>query len=173
MPPGWKVRHSSKNMRNQPGFAVGGGTCKIAGPLDFGGRGDRINYATSIIKWFPGEINWYTFDGLWTLNDLPTLPASALVASYEYPRSAASWVPDPGTAAPHINLWHVSGKYPRRAAASLPPPPSREHSHTAPRPRPLPSRRALQAARPRRASPSTTSSSTFSSRRSAWRCRCR
>ena len=106
-------------MRNMPGFAAGARSCTINSPLDFAGRGDNIVYATTVVKWFQGTINWYTFEGLWSLADLPSLPASALVASYEYPRAAANWVPDQGAAAPHANLWHINGE--SRAHARAPP----------------------------------------------------
>ena len=107
MPPQWKVRYATRGMRTRPGFATGGGSCTVNGPLDFQGRGDGVVFATTVVEWFAGRINWYTFDGLFSIAAPPT--STDLVASYEYPPSAASWVPDPGNAAPHINLWHING----------------------------------------------------------------
>jgi hypothetical protein len=110
MPPQWKVRYAASGMTPRGGFATGGGGCTVTGPLDFQGRGAKVVFATTVIQWLAGSLQWYTFDGLYDMASLPTLTAAQLVASYQYPPNAASWVPDQGAAAPHMNLWHIDGK---------------------------------------------------------------
>ena len=107
MPPQWKVRFATSRMISRGKGAGAQGSCVVVSPTDFQGR--DINYATAVVEWMPGVLKWTMFDGLYDISTLPSLTSSALVASFQYPPTAANWIPlSPSGACPHVNCWHIS-----------------------------------------------------------------
>jgi hypothetical protein len=98
----------TNNMHVFSGSGKGSGSSTVDSPLDF--KGAATYLATTVVKWQAGKIAWYTFDGLYSLAELSSLSTEQLVAAYTY--GSPNWVPDPGTSAPHFNLWHINGQAP-------------------------------------------------------------
>lgn len=108
MPPSWRVRYPCGNLPTiWQGQGNGGGGCNNQGSLEFNGA--AISKVTCVLKWFRGSIYWVCVDGLYTLASIASVPQSRVIASFTYPSNAAGWVPDPGDARWHINLWHING----------------------------------------------------------------
>jgi len=112
MVPGWRVRYQTKAMPAIiSGNGQGGGNCYNRGADNFNGMG--ISKTTCVLKWFQNKLEWYCYDGLWTMQSIANAPISRIMASYIYPQQFQQFIPDQGDARVHINHWLQNGYAPR------------------------------------------------------------
>ena len=71
---------------------TGGGGCNDGGQTNFNGA--TLNRMTCALVWGPSRLEWYCWDGLYTLESLGSAAQGKLVASYVYPNT--QYVPPPG-----------------------------------------------------------------------------
>ena len=70
----------------------GSGGCNDDGQDNFNGA--MVNHMTCALVWGPGRLEYYCWDGLYTLETVQSAAQGRLVASYSYPHS--QYIPPPG-----------------------------------------------------------------------------
>lgn len=78
-------------MAKYQGGGSASGGCNDDGALNFNGA--ILNQMTCALVWGPGRLEWWCWDGLYTLDTLGS--GARMVASYRYPHT--QYVPPPGT----------------------------------------------------------------------------
>lgn len=110
MVPGWRVRFPTAGVTSYGGTTNPQGT----GACDDDNNnfnGAAVQRLTCVLRWSATKLQWYCFDGLWSLAAIGRGDAkSHLIASYSYPTQ--QHIPNPGDARFRFNLWLHDGAPP-------------------------------------------------------------